>query len=79
VDADTRAEFEERQKNNPMNGIMGAATGQQGGNPMQNFDMAGFLAGASSKKESTSGSNTPPVSYSDAVKGGGGGGKKGMR
>lgn len=72
-----KAEWEERQKSNPMNGIMGAATGQPGGNPMQNFDMASFLAG-SSKKDS-SGSSTP-VPSSDAVKsGGGGGGKKGKR
>jgi O-acetylhomoserine/O-acetylserine sulfhydrylase len=81
VDPEMKAEWEERQKTNPMNGIMGAATGQPGGNPMQNFDMAGFLAG-SSKKDKDSGSSTP-VSYSDAVKsgpgGGGGGGKKGKR
>lgn len=44
-----RAEWEERQKENPMNAIMGAASGQNA-NPMGNFDVAAFLAGSSSNK-----------------------------
>jgi len=62
-----RAEWEERQKSNPMNGIMGAATGQAGANPVGNFDMAAYLAGTSKKDEAggsagavTSGSETTP-------------------
>ena len=53
-----RAEWEERQKANPMNGLMGSATGQPGANPM-GFDMAAFLAG-SSKKEEADASPAPP-------------------
>lgn len=59
-----RAEWEERQKTNPMNGIMGAATGT-GGGAGSNFDMAAFLAGSKSthQREDTaavaSGSDTP--------------------
>jgi O-acetylhomoserine/O-acetylserine sulfhydrylase len=49
VDPEMRAEWEERQKENPMNAIMGAASGQNA-NPMGNFDMAAFLAGSSSSK-----------------------------
>ncbi len=45
-----RAEWEERQKANPMNGLMGSASGQPGANPM-GFDMAAFLAGTSKKEE----------------------------
>ena len=42
-----RAEFEDRQKGNPMNSIL---SGQKSGtSAMGDFDMAGFLAG--SKKE----------------------------
>ncbi|KAB5582587.1 hypothetical protein GE09DRAFT_273590 [Coniochaeta sp. 2T2.1] len=86
MDPEMKAEWEERQKSNPMNGIMGAATGQPGANPMQNFDMASFLAG-SSKKDNSPAAPSPPAgaagSYADVVKsdtpsggGGGGGGKK---
>jgi O-acetylhomoserine/O-acetylserine sulfhydrylase len=49
VDPEMRAEWEERQKENPMNSIMGAASGQNA-NPMGNFDMAAFLAGSGSNK-----------------------------
>lgn len=46
-----RAEFEERQKGNPMNSIL---SGQQSSsNAMGDFDMAAFLAG--SKKEGKEG------------------------
>lgn len=75
-----KAEWEERQKTNPMNGLMGAATGQPGANPIQNFDMASFLSG-SSKKENPGSSSTAGL-YSDAVKSDtvkSGGGKKGKR
>lgn len=76
VDPEMKAEWEESQKNNPVSGILGAAAGKPGPSPMQNFDMASFLAGA--PKKDNSGSSTP-VSYSDAAKSGGGGGKKGKR
>ncbi|KAJ2998338.1 hypothetical protein NUW58_g355 [Xylaria curta] len=50
MDPETRAEFEEQSKKNPMNSLM--AGPQPGSNPMGNFDMAGFLAGqGSSNKE----------------------------
>ena len=46
-----RAEFEERQKSNPVNSIL---SGQQSTpNPMGDFDMAAYLAG--SKKEGKNG------------------------
>ena len=46
-----RAEFEERQKSNPMNSIL---SGQQSSaNAMPDFDMAAYLAG--SKKEGKNG------------------------
>ncbi|KAK2070829.1 hypothetical protein P8C59_005296 [Phyllachora maydis] len=45
MDPETRAEFEDRQKSNPVNSIMGSATGQPGANPIGNFDIAAFLAG----------------------------------
>jgi hypothetical protein len=67
MDPEMKAEWEEQQKKNPMNGIMGAATGGAGASPMGNFDMAGFLAG-SGKKE---GAAPSPAA--------GNGGKKGKR
>ncbi|KAL7951002.1 hypothetical protein V8C42DRAFT_308225 [Trichoderma barbatum] len=48
MDPELRAEFEERQKESPMNNIMANAQGGQ--NPLGNFDMAAYLAG-SGKKE----------------------------
>ncbi|OTB04344.1 hypothetical protein M426DRAFT_320942 [Hypoxylon sp. CI-4A] len=50
MDPEMRAEFEEQQKKNPMNSIMGGAP-QPGANPMGNFDMAAYLAGQGSKKD----------------------------
>jgi len=41
-----RAEFEERQKSNPVNNLLGGGAGPAGG---ANFDVAGFLAGSSKK------------------------------
>jgi len=38
-----RAEFEERQKSSTMNSLL---SGQQSGNPLGDFDVAGFLAGS---------------------------------
>lgn len=76
VDPETKAEWERSQKHNPVSGVLGAAAGKPGASPMQNFDMASFLAG--SGKKDASGSNTP-ASYADAVKSGNGGGKKGKR
>jgi ER membrane protein complex subunit 7 len=50
VDPEMRAEFEERQKTNPMNSLLGGGQpGAQGA--MGNFDMAAYLAG-SNKKDS---------------------------
>jgi ER membrane protein complex subunit 7 len=73
VDPEMRAEWEERQKSNPMNGIMGAATGQSGA--PGGFDMAAFLAGSGKKEESA-----PEAVASGPSKGSGnGGGKKGRR
>ncbi|KAK1639390.1 hypothetical protein BDP81DRAFT_343393 [Colletotrichum phormii] len=72
MDPEMRAEFEERQKSNPMNSLLGGGGGGGGdANPMANFDMAGFLAGtgSSSKKEESSGSGS-------GASGGGAGGKK---
>lgn len=42
VDPEMKKEFEEQQKK----GILGGATG--GNNPLQNFDMAGWMAGKTS-------------------------------
>ncbi|KAF6839252.1 hypothetical protein CPLU01_01990 [Colletotrichum plurivorum] len=47
MDPEMRAEFEERQKSNPMNSILGGGGAKPGGN----FDMAAFLAGTSGNKE----------------------------
>lgn len=49
-----RAEWEERQKENPMNAFMGAASGGNS-NPMGNFDMAAFLAGSSNNNKAEEG------------------------
>ena len=54
VDPEMRAEFEERQRSNPVNSLLGGGA-QPGPNPMGNFDMAAFLAGSSKKEESGSG------------------------
>lgn len=51
-----KAEWDERQKSNPMNSIMGSA-GQPGAG-VGNFDMAAFLAG-SSKKDDESAAASP--------------------
>ncbi|KAK4102585.1 hypothetical protein N658DRAFT_495292 [Parathielavia hyrcaniae] len=55
MDPEMRAEWEERQKENPMNSIMGAASGQNA-NPLGNFDMAAFLAGSGSNTKAEEGS-----------------------
>ncbi|KAL2019435.1 hypothetical protein VTK56DRAFT_9640 [Thermocarpiscus australiensis] len=59
MDPEMRAEWEERQKDNPMNALLGGASGQQA-NPLSDFDMAAFLAGSSSSKsqESNAGSGS---------------------
>ncbi|KAK4197581.1 hypothetical protein QBC40DRAFT_231795 [Triangularia verruculosa] len=57
MDPEMRAEWEEQQKSNPMNALMGAASGQQSAGGMGNFDMAAFLAGSSGgNKEEKGGS-----------------------
>lgn len=63
MDPETRAEWEEAQKENPMNSILGGGGGsggkggQQPANPLGNFDMAAYLSG--SNKKETSGSSSP--------------------
>jgi ER membrane protein complex subunit 7 len=54
VDPEMRAEFEERQKSNPMNSILGGGGGgSRPAAPGSNFDMAAYLAGSgkSDKKQ----------------------------
>ncbi|KAK6825151.1 hypothetical protein PG995_015260 [Apiospora arundinis] len=69
MDPEMRAEFEEQQKNNPMASLMGGG-GQQAANPLGNFDMASFLAGAPSKKDD-GGSSSAAAPAPDAGNGGG--------
>ncbi len=52
-----RAEWEERQKTNPMNSLLGGGA-QPGPNPMGNFDMAAYLAGSSKEEKDNGGSST---------------------
>lgn len=63
VDPEMKKEWEESQKSNPMNSIMGGGQGGAG-----NFDMAAFLAG-SSQKENTNGGG-PSSGVSKKEKGG---------
>ncbi|CAK7223631.1 hypothetical protein SCUCBS95973_005245 [Sporothrix curviconia] len=46
MDPEMRAEFEERQKSNPMNSILGGGGGGGAAAPGSNFDMAAYLAGS---------------------------------
>ncbi|OBT86687.1 hypothetical protein VE02_04629 [Pseudogymnoascus sp. 03VT05] len=48
MDPETRAEFEERQKSSPMNGLLNGQAAQGGA---ASFDAAAWLAGAPSKKQ----------------------------
>lgn len=50
VDPEMKAEYEERQKKNPMNSLLGGASGGQAPTPMGNFDMAAYLAGSGQSK-----------------------------
>ncbi|MCJ1465341.1 hypothetical protein MMC07_003959 [Pseudocyphellaria aurata] len=50
MDPETRAEFEEQQKKSILN------TGASGGNPLQNFDMAAWMAGKTSGASTSSSS-----------------------
>lgn len=70
-----RAEFEERQKSNPMNSLLGGGGAQPGANPMGNFDMAAFLAGTGKKDEPAS----PSASSGPAPASGGSGGSNGKK
>lgn len=72
VDPEVRAEFEARQKSNPMNAVLGAAGG--GGQPGGGFDMAAFLAGSNSGAKRDEAATPPPL-----PSGGNGGGKKNQR
>lgn len=60
VDPEMRAEWEENQKNNPVNSILAGG----GGPGVGNFDVAGFLAGSTKRDDAGASSS------------GGGGGKK---
>ncbi|KAL1894577.1 hypothetical protein Sste5346_005812 [Sporothrix stenoceras] len=53
MDPEMRAEFEERQKSNPMSNILGGGGGGRQAAPGSNFDMAAYLAGSgkSDKKQ----------------------------
>ena len=51
-----RAEFEARQAQGPLGGLLGGAAGQGGGAAAPSFDMAGFLAGSQGQQRSASGS-----------------------
>ncbi|KAK3946201.1 hypothetical protein QBC46DRAFT_369116 [Diplogelasinospora grovesii] len=75
MDPEMRAEWEERQKSNPMNSLMGGgASGQPGAaNPMANFDMAAFLAGSSSKKDNNGNGNGDSRPEDNGGNGGNGG------
>ena len=46
VDPETRAEWEEHQKNNPVNAVVGGMTGQQTQSPLGDFDLASYLSGS---------------------------------
>ncbi|OLN86296.1 ER membrane protein complex subunit 7 [Colletotrichum chlorophyti] len=70
MDPEMRAEFEERQKSNPMNSILGGGA-QPGANPMGNFDVAAFLAGSGKKDDSA-----PTATDSGSSPAGGSNGKK---
>lgn len=54
VDPEMRAELEERQKSSPL-------SGGQPSNPLQNFDAAAWLAGATEKKSEGSRKKEAPV------------------
>ncbi|KAL2753776.1 hypothetical protein ACRALDRAFT_1071824 [Sodiomyces alcalophilus JCM 7366] len=56
MDPELRAEFEERQRANPMNNILGGGGGA-GANPMGGFDVASFLAGSGTGAASGSGTS----------------------
>ncbi|KAL0940630.1 uncharacterized protein CTRU02_203393 [Colletotrichum truncatum] len=71
MDPEMRAEFEERQKSNPMNSLLGGGGAQPGANPMGNFDMAAFLAGSGSNN-----GNKNEGSGSGSSNGGGNGKKE---
>ncbi|KAI4122458.1 MAG: hypothetical protein LQ347_006488, partial [Umbilicaria vellea] len=47
VDPEMKKEFEEHQKKSPISGAL--AGGAAGGNPLQNFDMAAWMAGTPAK------------------------------
>lgn len=61
VDPEMRKEWEESQKNGgPIAGLMGGSGGgsQAAANPIQNFDMAAFLAGSSKDGGNNGGSSS---------------------
>ncbi|TEA16597.1 ER membrane protein complex subunit 7 [Colletotrichum sidae] len=71
MDPEMRAEFEERQKSNPMNSILGGGGAQPGASPMGNFDVAAFLAGSGNTKK-----DEPAAASGTTSSSGGGSGKK---
>ncbi|KAL8296872.1 hypothetical protein RB600_002069 [Gaeumannomyces tritici] len=70
MDPEVRAEFESRQKSNPMSAVLGG-----GGQPGGGFDMAAFLAGSNNNGPKREDAGTPPPQSST----GNGGGKKNQR
>ncbi|KAL8712059.1 MAG: hypothetical protein Q9225_007016, partial [Loekoesia sp. 1 TL-2023] len=73
-DPEMRKEFEEQQKKS----VLGNAAG--GGNPLQSFDMAGWMAGQTSGKTSEAGAVASGRDRDEEGGGKGGGGQgKGRR
>ncbi|KAK1827562.1 ER membrane protein complex subunit 7 [Podospora conica] len=71
MDPEMRAEWEERQKTNPINNIMGAAQGQGTSGVAGSFDMAAYLAGSGGKKEEGAGAAADSGPSASAGKGNG--------
>lgn len=67
MDPELRAEFEERQKDGPLNAVLGGGSGGGAENPLANFDMAAYLAG-SGKKDSGRSSPSGSASKNQGVR-----------
>ena len=70
VDPEMRAEFEEQQKKSILTG------GASGANPLQNFDMAAWMAGKTSGSASGNAQVEEKKGPSGGIGGGAGGAKK---
>ncbi|SLM35215.1 hypothetical protein LPUS_04330 [Lasallia pustulata] len=53
MDPEMKKEFQEHQKKGGLGGALGA--GAAGGNPLQNFDMAAWMAGTPAKSDGPDG------------------------